>query len=295
MDAGRLLLVDDDEAILGFLRLVLAQGGYETLCARNGAEALVLLAQEPDLDAILLDRQLPDLDGLEVLRRVRADEARAGLPVVLQSSLDRPEDITAGLEAGAFYYLVKPLDPKTVLQVVGAACRDMADKRRLWAEITRTRSAMSLIRRGAFRFQTLTQCHDLAALLARACPDPRRRVIGLSELMINALEHGNLGITYAEKTALLEAGSWEAEVRRRLALPEYRDRHVEVRLTRSEAALRFRIQDMGSGFPWQDYMEPDPDRLLDSHGRGILLARWEAFDRVTYVGCGNCVVAEIDI
>ena len=53
-----------------------------------------------------------------------------------------------------------------------------------------------------------------------ACPDPEAVIIGLTELLVNAVEHGNLGITYEDKTALNAAGTWDTEVRRRLALPE---------------------------------------------------------------------------
>jgi len=152
---------------------------------------------------------------------------------------------------------------------------------------------MGMIRHGMFRYQTLPQCHDLAALLAKACPDPKRTVIGLSELMINAVEHGNLGISYEEKSALIEANGWADEVAQRLRLPGNEAKWVEVTLERSPTMTRFRIEDQGQGFPWEDFQEPNPDRLFDSHGRGILLAKWEAFDRVEYQGTGNCVVAEI--
>jgi hypothetical protein len=131
-------------------------------------------------------------------------------------------------------------------------------------------------------------------LLAKACPDPKRTIIGLSELMINALEHGNLGITYHEKGSLIESHSWSSEILRRQQLSENANKWVTVTFVRTATTTRFRIEDMGKGFLWEDFQEPSPDRLFDSHGRGILLAKWEAFDRVEYQGIGNCVVAEID-
>ena len=112
--------------------------------------------------------------------------------------------------------------------------------------------------------------------------------------MINALEHGNLGISYQDKTDLIEAERWTAEVERRQALPENRDRWVKVSVRRYPRLTRYRIQDQGRGFPWQDFQECSMERVFDSHGRGILLAKWDAFDRVIYQGTGNCVVAEVD-
>lgn len=294
MPKPRVLVVDDDRFITSVLQGILVRAGYEVRVAGDGAEAIRVLAEEPGFDTVLLDRQMPGTDGLEVLAHIKGDEALKDIPVVLETAMDGEEAVREGLKAGAFYYLVKPLDPKLVVQVVEAATGEYATRKGFWAEMEGTRSALSLIRRGLFRYRTMQQCHDLSTLLAKACPDPKRSVVGLSELMINALEHGNLGISYDEKSALIEARAWAAEVARRERLPENQDRWVTVHLVRTARCTRLRIQDQGKGFAWQDFQEPSPDRLFDSHGRGILLAKWEAFDRVEYQGVGNCVVAEID-
>lgn len=293
MTQPRLLVVDDDWLIASILEHMLREGGYQVQVASDGLSALALLEKDPAFDTILLDRMMPGLDGLEVLARLKADPVLKDIPVVLQTGMDSEEDLKAGLRAGAHYYLVKPLDAKIVLQVVASAIQEVGNRRRFIAEMEGIRAALGLIRRGTFRYQTLQQCHDLAAFLGKACPDPKRSVIGLSELMINALEHGNLGISYADKTQLVEEQRWHQEVMRRQALPESQARWVTVSLHRSEARTRFRIQDMGQGFDWQAFQDIDPERMFDNHGRGILLAKWEAFDRITYVGNGNCVIAEI--
>jgi len=292
--APRVLVVDDDPLVTRLLEAILGRAGFAVQVADNGWTALELLTADPEVVAVVLDRQMPGMDGLEVLAHMKRLASLRNIPVVLATALGSAEEVHAGLQAGAIYYLVKPLVPSVVVQVVAAATTEYATKRKLWAEMEGVRSAMGLIRHGVYRFQTLRQCEDLATLLAKACPDPRRTVIGLLELMTNALEHGNLGITYEEKGALLASGAWAFEVERREALAQYRDLWVEVTLDRTGPATRFQIQDMGPGFLWQAYMEVDPERMFDSHGRGILLARWEAFDRLEYLGDGNCVVAEVD-
>lgn len=294
MTTARILIVEDDWFIASLLESILTRADYEVVLAKDGQAGLDRLEKDPDFDTILLDRRMPGIDGLKVLRHLKQTEHLQDIPVVLETGMDSEDQIREGLEAGALYYLVKPLDPKLVLQVVAAAAREFETKKRLWAEMEGTRSALGLIQRGVFHFQTLHQCHDLAALLAKAWPDPKRAVIGLSELMINALEHGNLGITYDEKSSLIEAEAWEAEVVRRQKLPVHEGKRVTVSLVRSATRTRVRIQDMGKGFRWADFEEPNPERMFDSHGRGILLAKWETFDRVEYQGVGNCVVAEID-
>jgi hypothetical protein len=202
------------------------------------------------------------------------------------------QEIGEGLRRGAFHYLVKPLDPLLVVQVVEAVLAQAAERRTFFRAMEGALSAIAALGRGRFACRTLAECHDLAALLAHACPDPRKSGVGLSELMINALEHGNLGITYAEKTRLVEERRWAEEVERRQALPAFADRRVTVTVVRTDRALRFRIEDMGEGFDWRQYQEITPERLFDNHGRGIVLAKYEAFDRVRFEGRGNVVVAE---
>jgi CheY-like chemotaxis protein len=293
MPRPKILIVEDDDLTSALLKGTLAREGYGITLAGDGLAALELLGDDPGFAAVLLDRLMPGMDGLQVLKRMKATPGLKDIPVVLETALDGDEDIREGLKAGALHYLVKPLDPRMVVQVVAAAVGEFETKKKLYAELDSIRAAMGLVRRGVFHVHTLEQCGDLAALLAKACPDPRRSVTGILELLINAVEHGNLGITYAEKTALIAAHGGAGEIERRQELPENRKRRVEVTLTRLAGATRIRIQDMGAGFHWQDFEGVDPGRMFDSHGRGILLAKWEAFDRVDYLGNGNCVVAEI--
>lgn len=140
-----------------------------------------------------------------------------------------------------------------------------------------------------FEITTLEEAAGLAALLAGACENAAAVLLGLSELLINAIEHGNLEIGYFEKSRLLSLGAWTAEVERRLALPEFAARKVRVEVGRSGSRLEITIIDAGSGFDWSNYLELSAARSLDSHGRGIALANKLAFNTLEYRGCGNTV------
>ncbi|BDU74304.1 response regulator [Mesoterricola silvestris] len=293
MARPKILIVEDDALTASLLRGTLAREGHEITLAGDGLAALRILEEDASFATVLLDRLMPGMDGLQVLRHMKATPALREIPVVLETSMDSDSDVREGLKAGALHYLVKPLDPRMVAQVVASAVREFEMRRKLYAELESIRAAMGLVKRGVFHVRTLAHCEDLAALLAKACPDPRRSVTGILELLINAVEHGNLGITYREKSELMAAQAWAAEVERRQDLPENRERHVVVTLTRQAGVTRIRIQDMGQGFPWQDFVGVDRERMSDSHGRGILLAKWEAFDRLEYLGKGNCVIAEV--
>jgi sigma-B regulation protein RsbU (phosphoserine phosphatase) len=144
-----------------------------------------------------------------------------------------------------------------------------------------------------YQIRTMAEAKALAAELAGAHPDPDRVVIGLTELLVNAVEHGNLGITYEEKAELLERGDLQAEIERRLALPELAERRVTVTLRRDPECLSASIEDEGEGFDWRPYLEYDPERVLDASGHGIAIACGVCFDEVTYHGRGNRVVATV--
>jgi anti-sigma regulatory factor (Ser/Thr protein kinase) len=125
------------------------------------------------------------------------------------------------------------------------------------------------------------------------CDDESRSrvMLGLVEMFTNAVEHGNLGVSGAEKQALKAQGeiAFQQELRRRMNQPPYRERKVYVTASVNEDAAVFTIRDEGQGFDFSNLPDPtDADNLFKSSGRGILLTR--AFvDELSYSGCGNRV------
>lgn len=118
MQGKRILICDDDPAILRVLEVNLDVEGYDVLLARHGEEAIeVAAAEHPDL--IILDIMMPKLDGLEVCRRIKSDPKLAKIPIVLLSARAQDMDIREGLEIGADAYLTKPFDPVELLDVIG--------------------------------------------------------------------------------------------------------------------------------------------------------------------------------
>lgn len=101
----RVLVVDDDAAILAALERGLRLGGFEVRTASGGVAAIEQLALDPP-DVVVLDVGMPDVDGVEVCRRVR--DAGMDVPICILSAQDDVEDRLAGLRAGADDYVVKP-------------------------------------------------------------------------------------------------------------------------------------------------------------------------------------------
>ncbi|MGH2429049.1 MAG: adenylate/guanylate cyclase domain-containing protein [Candidatus Limnocylindria bacterium] len=108
-DRPLILAVDDEPANLALLQKLLTHQGYDVVEVLDGQSALDAVPEhQPDL--VCLDVMMPRLDGIEVCQRLRRQPEHAGLPILLLTALNRPEDKARGLEAGANDFLSKPFD-----------------------------------------------------------------------------------------------------------------------------------------------------------------------------------------
>ena len=114
----KVLLVDDDPAILEVLGAFLRGAGFEVLEAEDGEKALELF---PQADLVILDLMLPKVGGLEVARLIRQE--RPELPLLILTAKGEEEDRVLGLELGADDYVVKPFSPREVVARVKALLR----------------------------------------------------------------------------------------------------------------------------------------------------------------------------
>lgn len=291
---ARILIVDDEPFNREIIREHFAGSGYElALCAAGETAWEKLAAPGTCFDLIILDRMMPGLDGISLLKRIKADPRLAPLPVIMQSAASSPEQLREGLQAGAYCYLTKPYERDSLLSTVRAALNDAATKADLQHRLREHGNALQLMQEAQFEFRTVEEAGRLAAFLAQIFPRPDSTVLGLAELLINGVEHGSLGISYAEKAELKRRDCWQDEVQRRSLLPENRDKRVRVALCRAADRLTVRISDEGPGFDWRKYLDFDPERAFDPNGRGIALARLTSFDSLAYEGSGNIVVATV--
>jgi len=115
----RILVVDDERRMVGFIRLNLEQDGFEVIEAFNGNDALERLRDSlPDL--ILLDVMMPDIDGFEVLRTIREVSQ---VPIIMLTAKGEEDDKVKGLELGADDYVTKPFSPRELVSRVKAVLR----------------------------------------------------------------------------------------------------------------------------------------------------------------------------
>jgi two-component system chemotaxis sensor kinase CheA len=117
--APKVLVVEDSFTVRELQRSILESAGYSVLTARDGRDALRVLGTDPDIALVVTDLEMPELDGLGLTRAIRADAARASLPVVIVTSRGSDEDQRTGIEAGADAYMVKrSFDQQALLATV---------------------------------------------------------------------------------------------------------------------------------------------------------------------------------
>jgi len=287
------LIVDDEDALRDVLRRMLEGEGCGVLTARDGTEGLEILQAHPEsISVVILDWVMPQMSGIELLRWMKTQDHIEHIPVIMLTALDDPERIKEGIDAGAFYYLVKPFQRTLLKSILRAAVFDFHNTRHLLEKLKQYEKPIALLEEGTFRFRTPEEAEQLAVMIASETPDPEHAMV-IDELLMNAIEHGNLGITYEEKGKLVEDNLWQAEVDRRLALPENANKDVVVRMKKADRNLQIEIEDQGTGFDFERYLSIDQSRLFDNHGRGIAIAM--ASLNVQYLGTGNKLVVTIPV
>lgn len=117
MTRKTILLVDDSQTAITFEQMVLGNGPYDFLIARDGREAVdKAMAMQPDL--ILLDVVMPEMDGFEVCRVLRKDERMREIPIIMVTTKGEMEDMETGFSGGCNDYITKPVDGQELLEKV---------------------------------------------------------------------------------------------------------------------------------------------------------------------------------
>lgn len=120
---NKILIAEDDEDIIGLLKLYLEKENYEVISATNGEEALMLI-QSNDISVAILDIMMPKLNGYELTKKIREIGT---LPILILSARNLDSDKILGLDLGADDYLTKPFNPLEVVARVRSLIRRTYD------------------------------------------------------------------------------------------------------------------------------------------------------------------------
>jgi anti-sigma regulatory factor (Ser/Thr protein kinase) len=265
---GRVWLIGDDEVVAARMAGWFGAAGYGSERLSISAAEARLATQAFAVDGVVLDPGGHHPGRLNVLDPL----LRAGVPVVMLVDSESFPEMAGGLSQGVTRFLRKPVDREAFEATMAADLPELA-----------------LNLGGHFLFRTLDDIADLSQLVAGLCPDPEMVQIGLSELMLNAVEHGNLGIGFVRKGELMQEGTWRNELERLLRMPANQQRFASLQVECRDDGVRFVIRDQGAGFDPRPYLHFNPERSMELHGRGIAIARLVAFPELNFQDGGRCV------
>lgn len=287
MTGHRVLVVDDSDVDRLLIRgLLEAAGGIAVTLATTPAEALEQLSTS-EFDLLVTDLVMPGMDGLALCAEARA--RHPWLPIVLVTSQGSEETAIRALRAGASSYVSKLLlavhlpDVARPLLDAAAARRD---RRQALGALEEFHATFRLDNdRRVFGPLVGYVQEVLAAVHSWEEGDLVQVGVALEEALVNAAEHGNLGLDSA-----LRDGDRPTYLRlaaeRRTQSP-YRERRVHLEATISRREARFVVRDEGAGFDPTALPDPrDPRNLLKPSGRGVLLMR-TFMDEVRYASRGT--------
>lgn len=296
---AKILLVDDEDLMLDALQVSFHKEGFDNLLyAKDGVEALALLNANPDIELVLLDWMMPKMDGMELLKKVKRDKNLKYIPIIMQSVRCSSDDVNKGVEEGCLHYLAKPYGHSDLISHVYSAMDKFAQKKelmkqgrffKLFKEHTEY-AAQNIENMNGF-FRRPKRAMVMAQLVSLCFKKPATAMTGLYELFMNAIEHGNLGISFEEKSELLAINDFHHEVKERLRNTDYKDRKVKIRINKDAEKAEVKIIDEGLGFDSERFLRERPvsDYTLPN-GRGLKIAS-EIFDELKFEGNGNIVVA----
>lgn len=286
----KVLVVEDDEISRTIVTTVTSEAGYEVREACNGVEALSLFESfQPDL--VFSDISMPEMDGLQLLEKIR--KKSHDVIVIMTTGHGTAEYTLKALQLHANDYLVKPIPARDLLAAL-TKYEDVVASRSIEREVLGLILHRELTMRMGNRPEIAAKVADRLLLETEGRIPLAERLgirLGLVEIILNAIEHGNLAITYEEKTRALNAGpdGFLELVERRMEGAPYKDRSVLIRFLMDGDRCEWMITDDGDGFDWANIPDPnDPQNLLAMHGRGLLMTRLN-FDEVVFEGRGNRV------
>ncbi len=280
------LVVDDSSVDRSRIGGLLVKSELNVEYAVNGAEALRRIAEVgPDL--VLTDLIMPEMDGLELVAAVVAQFPL--IPVILMTGRGNEETAVRALRAGATSYVPKSMLQtfllETVQSVLNAAEQEQCEIR-----------LFDCLRRSDTTFQLRNDVNMIAPLVNHLHRTIRaigvcdhtcgiRVSVALEEAINNAMFHGNLEITSAERTGDRE--TYRVLLAERLRTPPYCERMIGVQAKVSPEEAVFIIRDQGPGFDPHNLPDPtDPENLEKASGRGLLLMR-TFMDSVEFNRVGN--------
>jgi DNA-binding response OmpR family regulator len=282
-----ILVVDDEEALRALLVRLLQNEGFEPFSANDGEEAIRLFRERSPL-VVISDVRMPKMDGLTLLVEIRKVDRSAA--VILMTGQGNEEILLSALRGGATNFFKKPFNTRELIneirRIVGF--RMEAARSGLFSPYLTTETKTFVLPAGVSSYYPIVNQVTLQLPFLVPPEEILNLKIGIEEMITNAIEHGNLGITFEEKSEAIREGRLAELIAERTAESERAGRRVFITSRLAPELFEVTIRDEGQGFDWKKLPEVAPENLLAFNGRGILLTRIY-FDEVIYNETGNQV------
>ena len=284
----KVLIVEDDFASREFLINLVKLEGYQVFSASNGLEGIENYKKyKPDL--IVSDIQMPKMDGLQMLQKLRKEKSDSIF--IITTAYGSEDYAIDALRSGANNYLKKPIERKSLLSLL-RKYNSLVESRKL------AKKAEGKIISRFIKFEFNTNFRHITSIVSQLLNEIGSNIeevektnieLGLDELITNAIEHGNLAISYKEKYEATEDNKLTELFEERMKNPELANKVIIIEYSYNKDWFEWIITDEGKGFDWQSI--PDPTtagHLMNLNGRGIFITHF-LFDEMEYIGKGNKV------
>jgi YesN/AraC family two-component response regulator len=295
LQRGKEILVVDDEEIIREIirRKIVSATDVSVRDAVDGLDALEKLAEHP-VDLVITDIKMPRMNGLELITAMR--ERGIDTPVIIVTGYGTLNDAIEAIRLGAVNFVKKPFQTNELLSVIDRVFSIYEEKFHMKDVVPYVGSheVCFALPNDQKLFQGVIAYvnESIRNTWPECSPNMVDIKISMYEALLNAFEHGNLGISSSEKEKLLSESpeSYEKFIAERASKPPYSDRKIKIELKIDSSKLTLAIEDEGDGFDHASLPDPtDPENLMKHLGRGVLLMRNIMTD-VKYVGKGNRLI-----
>ncbi len=283
------LVIDDEDSIRQVLSIALKEKNYSVFTASNGAEGIeVFKSKKPNI--VITDVKMHEMSGIEVTKKIkRMDE---DVDVIIMTGYGSEELVIESMRAGASNFIKKPISLNELFTILENIIVKKESKKRseVAKDIVVYEKKRCIIGNDITRIWNVVNqvLFNLPKNIESSVYEGLK--IGLYEIIINAIEHGNLGITYEEKNQALNSNTYTELLDKRIREAEKENKKVIINSILNNGVFEVEVIDNGNGFDYTQLPSPhEPDRIFESNGRGIFLAS-VYYDDIRYIDPGNKVI-----
>lgn len=251
----KILYVEDDEHIQWLTSTILTTLNHEVSQARDATQAWRMLEAHPKhYDCLILDKNMPQCSGLELLRAVRCSAWHYEIPAIMLTGEAGNNSLIECLEGGVNLYLTKPATQELLKAALEQIQTEIDKRLGLVNRSNQFSNALSNLSKAHFRIQTPNQASSLAWLLSQQAENPDRVYLGILEILINAIEHGNLQLKPSQRKSLLSKDDFRQELESLTKQSPFCTKWVEIEYASDDNFVTIEVKDQGVGFDWQRFL-----------------------------------------